>query len=101
MSGASPDTPTGGGATALQRAAGSGRLDVVRKLAAAGSILTARDGRGQTALHRAAEAGRPDACRLLLQLEPSQARVEDHKGRRPADMTTNQELKQMLTVEPG
>jgi hypothetical protein len=55
-----------------------------------------RDAQGNTPLHDAAAEGSASAVRLLLKAEPSMVDVENHEGKRPADLTQDDIILKMI-----
>lgn len=64
--GASLNSPSTDGWTALHKAADDGNLDMVKVLARRGASMSRSSARGLTALHRAAGRGHVDVLRYLL-----------------------------------
>uniref|UniRef100_A0A1B0CDD6 Uncharacterized protein n=2 Tax=Lutzomyia longipalpis TaxID=7200 RepID=A0A1B0CDD6_LUTLO len=91
--GADVNCTTKGGVTPLHRAAMMGRWEIVEFLCKRGANLTTTDSDGQTALHRAAQGGHTQTVELLIGLEPSLKEFTDNRGRRPADLAPNSNLR--------
>ena len=74
-----------GRATALHRAAYTGRRDVIDILLRAGADASVADADGETALHKAAARGFADSCALLLRACPEASEARDRRGAVPLE----------------
>lgn len=63
----------------LHAAAAQGRIDDIRRFAAAGAELNARDGNGRTPLHVAAFRGHREAARALLEAKADPALLDGQR----------------------
>ena len=77
------------GRTALHRAAAGGSQPLVKRLVAAGAVISATDKDGWTALHHALAEGHGDVAVLLVQL-CADTGAADSSGATPVDVANEQ-----------
>ncbi|KAL8574487.1 hypothetical protein ACOMHN_060157 [Nucella lapillus] len=85
-----------GQATPLHRAAYTGSVEVVRLLLQNKADPLAVDTDGMTPLHKALERGHRETAQILVLDAPGTITVLDSRGRAPADLTQDAELKRLL-----
>ncbi|KAK3240044.1 hypothetical protein CYMTET_50081 [Cymbomonas tetramitiformis] len=83
-------TTKAGNATSLQRAAYTGKTEVVRFLLQRGANAMLQDSDGETALHKASTNGHVDTTRALLDACPGACLICDRKQKTPAECATGE-----------
>ena len=83
------------GASALNRAARRGNLDILQCLVKAGAKLDVPNDKLQYPLHFAAFKQHPDIVKLLLD-SGANPRVLDRKGRTPAEDTSSESIRNLI-----
>ncbi|XP_046401536.1 ankyrin repeat domain-containing protein 39-like [Ischnura elegans] len=97
-------TTRAGQATALQRAAGAGKLSIVKLLLgkeigfSCKADVNKRDSDGNTALHKAAQGEHQTVIELLLEESPQLLSVSNNKGLLPKDCATTEYIVKLLTL---
>jgi hypothetical protein len=69
--------------------------DVLEMLVSMG-VKSMQDAKGNTPLHIAAKVNNLKKVRLLLDYSPTSKRIRNAKGRRPCDLTTNEDIREVL-----
>lgn len=69
--------------------------DVLEMLVSMG-VKSMQDAKGNTPLHIAAKINNSKKVNLLLDYTPTSKRVRNAKGRRPCDLTTNDDIREVL-----
>ena len=83
------------GHSALQYAAETGNLELVKLLIAAHADVNYRNAYGWTPLHQAIENARPEIARLLI-AHGADANLENKLGETPLELATDPEMKQIM-----
>lgn len=83
------------GMTMLHWASDRGHSDIIEILLARGANINAQDNMKQTALHYACSCNHVEAVRLLVSRN-ADTQLEDEDGLRPADCSSDPEIKRLI-----